>query len=254
MKLFSNRKVLLVLLLAQVALTFACTKSTENPSIPGNPANPVIEKGVVKGRVTDTRGNGIPNIKLVIEHTVYYGNYVFAITDQHGYYKTSVSNGSWQVTSQLELLLNGQTYKFDLHPDYPSAFAGTSGAIRNFTWKLQGAKPGGGYYGSGVAIYPEPGTSLELSDVEITLTPVGLLADGSTGAIITSSLTDIGGGEDGIPNIPIAKYRVTARNKTTNKALQIRLRNTGSYADSVEGIFKSGYTGSTQYQLVLQVK
>lgn len=254
MKLFSNRKVLLVLLLAQVALAFACTKSTENPSVPGNPANPAIEKGVIKGRVTDTRGNGIANIKLVIEHTVYYGKYVFATTDQNGYYRTSVPNGSWQVTSQLERGLNGQTYRFDLHPDDPSEFAGISGAIRNFTWKLQGAKPGGGYYGSSVAIYPEPGTSLKLSDVEITLIPVGMLADGSTGSVITSSLTDIGGGEDGIPDIPIAKYRITARNKTSNTALQIRLRNSGNYANSVEGIFKSGYTGSTQYQLVLQVK
>ena len=254
MKFFSNRKSLVLLVLTQAVLAFACTKSTDNPSAPGNPANPVIEKGIVKGRVTDTRGNGIANVKLVIEHTVYYGRYVFATTDQHGYYKTSVPNGSWQVTSQLERELNGQTYRFDLHPDDPSAFAGTSGAIRNFTWKLQGAKPGGGFYGSSVAIYPEPGTFPDLSELEITLIPVGMLADGSVGAVITSSLTDIGGGEDGIPDIPIAKYRVTARNKTSNTALLIRLRNSGNYANSVEGIFKSGYTGSTQYQLVLQVK
>lgn len=254
MKLFNYKKSLVILIFTQVVFAFACTKSTESPTEPGPVPGTTIEKGLVKGRVTDTKGNGIPNIKMVIEHTVYYGTYVFATTDQSGHYKASVPNGSWQVTGQIERVLNGQSYRFDLHPDDPSAFAGTSGAIRNFTWKLQGAKPGGGYYGSSVAIYPEPGTSLELSDVEITLTPVGMLADGTAGAVITSSLTDIGGGEDGIPDVPVAKYQVTARNKTSNTALLIRLRNTGNYAGSVEGIFKSGYTGSTQYQLVLQVK
>ena len=254
MNVFNIKKGLLLLFIVQAIVAIGCTKSNEPAASPGTPSNTGIEKGVIKGRVTDSKGNGIANVKLVIEHTIYYGTYVFATTDQQGYYKTKVPNGSWQVTGQIERALNDQSYKFDLHPDEPAAFAGSNGAIRNFSWKLKGAKPGNGYYGSSVAVYAEPGSSLDLSALEITLTPVGLLADGNPGSVITDTLEDIGGGEEGIKDIPIAKYRVSAKIKNTNEAVQIRLRNTGNYGTSVEGVFKSGFTGSTQYQLVVEVK
>ena len=234
MNVFNIKKGLLLIFIVQAIVAIGCTKSNEPAESPGTPSNSAIEKGVIYGRVTDSKANGIANVKLVVEHTIYYGTYVFATTDQQGYYKTTVPNGSWQVTGQIERALDGQSYIFDLHPDEPAAFAGSNGAIRNFFWKLKGAKPGNGYYGSSVVIYPEPATSLKLSDVEITLTPVGMLADGTAGAVITSSLTDIGSGEDGILDVPVAKYQVTARNKTSNTALLIRLRNTYQQTKSAD--------------------
>ncbi|MCU0386691.1 MAG: carboxypeptidase-like regulatory domain-containing protein [Flavihumibacter sp.] len=239
MNVFNVKKGLILLFIVQAIVAIGCSKSKEPAASPGTPSNSAIEKGVVKGRVTDSKGNGIANVKLVIEHTIYYGTYVFATTDQHGYYKTTVPNGSWQVTGQIERALD---------------FAGSNGAIRNFSWKLKGAKPGNGYYGSSLAVYAEPGSSVDLSNLELTLAPVGLLIDGNPGPVITGTPVDIVGGEEGIKDIPIAKYRVSAKIKNTNEIVQIRLRNIGNYGTSVEGVFKSGFTGNTQYQLAVEVK
>ena len=248
------RNILLAIFIAQAIFGTACTKKGTEPAVAGNPANTGIEKGMIKGRITDSKGNPIANAKVVIEHTVYYGTYIYAISDDRGYYKTNVPNGSWQASVQIQRNYLGRTYTFDLHPDNAEPFAGTAGALRNFTWKLSGAKPAGGFYGSSLAVYPEPGSDFFIEDLELTLRPEGPLADGSAGEIISRGLEDIGGGEDGIRDVPVGKYLITARNKSTGMGLQIRMRNTGTYSGSVTGTFTPGFTGSTSYQMVVQVK
>ena len=243
---------MLFFILLQVMLLAACTKSEE--ALPNIPSSTTAEKGIKKGRITDSRGKPRANAKVVIEHTVYYASYIYATTDANGYYKATVPNGSWKASVQIQRNYLGQLYAFDLYPDNSEPFAGSTGAVRNFSWKLSGAKPEGGFYGSYVAVYPEPGAAFFMEDVELTLTPEGSLADGSTGQVITRSLTDIGGGEDGLKDIPLGKYIITAKNKTTRQPLQIRIRNTGTYNTQVTGVFKAGYTGSTSYQIVVQVK
>jgi hypothetical protein len=212
------------------------------------------EKGIVKGRITDAAGTPIANAKVVIEHTIFHASYVYATSDANGYYKVAVPAGSWQASVQIDRNYLGRLYKFDLSPDNSSAFTGTAGAIRNFTWKLQGNKPQGGYYGNNVAVYSEPGSSFMMEDVQLTLLPDGPLADGSTGKKIVGTLEDVGGGEDGIKDIPLGKYIISAYNKTTKEPLQIRLRNKGEYVNTITGIFVSGFTGNTGYQIVVQVK
>ena len=244
------KKILLVLTVFHL-FAVACSKGDN-----GNPEqdNASIEQGIVKGRITDAGGNPIAGAKIVIEHTVYYATYVYAISDSHGYYRAAVPNGSWQASVQIERSYLNRIYKFDLHPAIAAPFAGTTGAVRNFTWKLSGPKPNGGYYGSNVAVYSEPGSSFMMEEVELSLTPDGSLLDGTPGQLIKKGLIDIGGGEDGINDVPIGKYIITARNKTTNQPLQIRMRNTGNYSSAVTGIFTAGFTGSTGYQIVVQVK
>lgn len=244
-------KTAFIYVMLQCALLTACTKS-EDDNINHNPAT--IEKSVVKGRITDSNGNPVANAKVVIENTVFLASYVFAVSGVDGYYKTSVPSGSWKASVQIQKNYQGQTYTFDLHPDNDAAFAGTNGAVRNFSWKLKGAKPAGGFYGGQVAVYAEPGSSIMMEDVQVTLTPDGPLVDGSNGQTITKGLIDIGGGEDGINDIPIGKYIITAKNTATGQALQVRIRNTGSYNSSVSSIFKPGFTGSTTYQVVIEVK
>jgi len=235
----------LIVIIAMV-MALGCTKETT--------AGTDGTQGIVKGRVTDSRGNGMPGVQVVIEHTVLYAKYVYATTDAHGYYKTSVPEGSWRASVQIQKQFLDRTYNFELCPDVADAFAGSAGAVRNFTWKLSGAKPYGGYYGSYVAVYNEPGYALEMSDVEIKLTPDGPLVDGSMGSVISSKLSDIGGGEDGIRDVPIGMYVITAKNTATGQPLEIRMRNTGTYGSSVTGIFNSGFTGLNNYQIVVQVK
>lgn len=238
-----------LLLLASTIFFIECTNSI------GADNSGDMQKGVVKGRVTDTQGKPMANVNVVIENTVFHASYVTATTNATGNYIISVPAGSWKALVRINHPFLGKTYQFDLHPNDPAPFAGTTGAIRNFTWKLSGEKPDGtGFYGSDVAVYSQPGSSFSMEDVEITLTPDGILADGSKGKVIIKTLIDIGGGEDGIRDVPIGKYRISARNKTNGKALQVRLRNKGEYQTSVTGIFSSGYTGITNYQIAIQVQ
>ena len=236
-----------------IACLWLGTASCEKSAVATDPAN--NQKGIVKGKVTDTKGNPISNAKVVIEHTVFLASYVYATTNAEGNYSVSVPNGSWKASVQIERQFEGNTYKFDLCPDNDDPFAGTDGAVRNFTWKLAGARPGGsGFFGGNVVLYTEPGSPFNAGDVELTLTPVGPLVDGNQGQSITASLVDVGGGEDGVRDVPLGKYKITAINKTTDQPLEIRLRNTREYASSITTIFKSGFTGVTTYQIVAQVK
>lgn len=216
------------------------------------PANFPAEKGTVKGRVTDGNGQPIAGAKVVIENTQFYASYVYATTNAGGYYTAQVPNGSWKASVRIEKTFGGKTYRFDLKPDDPSPFAGTAGAVRNFVWKISGPRPEGGFYGSDLAVYNQPGTALLMEDVMITLTPVGELINGSKGGVVQKGLTDIGGGEDGIRDIPLGQYKITAKNKN-GKALTIRLRNKGDYQDSYTAVFEAGLTGVTQYKIVVQV-
>ncbi|MFT3911901.1 MAG: carboxypeptidase-like regulatory domain-containing protein [Ferruginibacter sp.] len=212
------------------------------------------EKYIVKGRVTDTHGNAMAHVKVTIEDAVFLAHYVNVETDSQGYYITTVPNGSWKASAILDKNYQGNIYKFDLHPDNAGSFAGQDGAIRNFSWKLSGQNPGGGYYGENVAVYSEPGSVFNMSDVEITLTPDGPIVDGSIGQPVTRQLIDIGGGEDGINDVPLGKYMITAKNLASGQPLEIRLRNEGNYESSLTANFSTGFTGLTTYQIVAQVR
>jgi hypothetical protein len=242
------KKIFLLLVTAQNLLTAGCNKSGYDSTTQQS------TKGFVKGIVKNIEGSAIVNAKVVIEHTVYYASYVYATTNNKGEYYTEVPGGSWKASVQIERTFAGKQYQFGLHPDDDAAFNGTAGAVRNFTWKLSGAKPAGGFYGSNVAVYTEPGSSLLVTDIELTLIPDGPLINGTAGAVITKKLFDIGGGEDGINDVPIGKYIITAKNTATNQPLQVRYRNTGNYVNALTAIFSSGYTGSTTYQIIIQVQ
>lgn len=243
------KKILTLLLITPVALMVSCEKNNPQPD-----TGTTVQKGIAKGKVTNANGSPIINANVVIENTVFYASYVHAVTNAKGEYSVQVPNGSWKASVQIEKVFEGNTYKFDLHPDNENPFAGTEGAVRNFTWKLSGAKPGGGFYGSTVAVYPDILSGISEQDIELKLVPVGNLADGSTGATITKKLADAGGGEYGVTDVPVGKYIISARNTSTNQPLEIRRRNTGNFASELNAVFAAGYTGSTHYQIVTEVK
>jgi hypothetical protein len=244
------KKIIMLLITAHALATTGCTKSND---VLVN--NPEPAKGIVKGKVTYGDGTPIANQKVVIENTILYASYVFATTNANGEYSVATPIGSWKASVQIEKEFLGKKYKYDLHPDNPNAFAGYDGALRNFTWKISGTKPDGGYYGSPVKAYGELLSFINMPDVELTLTPDGALIDGSTGAVIKKRLVDVGGGEYGIDDVPVGKYSITAKNVVTNQSFEIRIRNTGNYANSVTGIFNSGYPlPDFLYHIVTEVK
>lgn len=244
------KEVFFLFVAALAMTTTACTKTDNDEINNGDPS-----KGVVKGKLTYSDGTPITNQKVVIENTVLYASYVFAITDSKGEYSVAVPNGSWKVSVEIEKEFLGKKYKYDLHPDNPNPFSGVDGAIRNFTWKINGEKPGGRYYGSPVKAYSDFFTFINMADVELTLTPDGILIDGSKGSVIKKRLVDVGGGEYGIDDVPIGKYIITAKNVVTGQPLEIRIRNAGSYSNSITGLFNSDFQlPDFLYHIVAEVK
>src|SRR5687768_8451686 len=117
------KNMFLLIIIVQAWLGTACTKTSTDAPGAENTTNTSVEKSLIKGRITDSKGNPIANAKVVIEHTVYYATYVYATSDNNGYYKATVPNGSWQASVQIERNYLDRTYKFDLHPDNAEPFA-----------------------------------------------------------------------------------------------------------------------------------
>jgi hypothetical protein len=244
------KKIILLFIAAQIF--GACANAKPNNETPVISA---AVKGVVKGVVRYADGIPIANAKVVIENTILYASYIYATTNAKGEYSAAVPIGSWKASVQIEKEFLGKKYKYDLHADNPNSFAGYDGAIRNFTWKISGVKPDGSYYGSPVKAYGDLLSFINMTDVELTLTPDGALIDGSAGAVIKKRLVDAGGGEYGIDDVPVGKYSITAKNVVTGQPLEIRIRNTGKYANLVTGMFNSDFQlPDFLYHIVTEVK
>lgn len=79
--------------------------------------------------------------------------------------------------------------------------------MRNFTWRLTG-QTAEGPIGGTVWIHPDwGGVDYDTNDVELTLTPVGPLLDGSSGKPLTWRLGEDYTRED----VPVGTYTLTAR-------------------------------------------
>src|SRR3546814_2929132 len=121
---------------------------------------------------------------------------------------------------------NGQTYRLDLHPDNSDSFS-DDGAVRNFTWKLEGRAPLNEYryYGGLVTVFQDTDFHDDMEDVELTLTPSGPLIDGSQGKTLVLRQGDHYWVQYGyLEDIPIGRYTVTAilKNEAGPRPLRIQ--------------------------------
>jgi hypothetical protein len=158
----------------------ACDKKGNNPNNTGD------EKGYVTGTVTDTKGQPIQGAEIVIDNTLIYNSNLLTNSDANGKYKVKLSGAfTWVATATMNKNYNGKTYKYDLHPEKDEAFT-SDGGVRNFNWKISGAKPGStGYYGAMIQLQSAFGSAIMAEDVDFILTPSGPLIDGSTGQPLT---------------------------------------------------------------------
>jgi hypothetical protein len=179
------------------------------------PAPPAtgVTPGFVTGTVVDAAGRPLAGVRVYAKNTLLYNTNAIGVTDAQGRYKLDVREpmGTWRVTAQLRREYEGHTYTLDLHPenDEPAPFAGVDGAVRNFSWRVSGRTPSGGYYGGRVYVSGIPGgwmNDVEHEDLELEFTPVGPLIDGSVGAPRTLR----GGVGPEADHVPLGKYRVTA--------------------------------------------
>ena len=89
--------------------------------------------------------------------------------------------------------------------------------------------------------------------VELTLDPVDKLIDGSTGQKIVRRLE--GGSIGDTEDIPLGRYRISARYVPTGQVVKVRLRNEGTYGDDVTSSFEPAYAGATgRYKLTLEAR
>ncbi len=232
-------------------LSAACT--TPEPEV--DPVSGAPEKGYATGKAVDTGGKPLADVEIVVNNTQFYNSNIVGRTDSKGQYKLQLSPGSWYVRGTVKVQYDNRTYVLDLHPETDGAFAGTEGAVRNLRWKLTGAKPAEfgatGHYGGLVEVYGD--NIFDTDQVELTLEPVGTLIDGSTGQKIVRRLE--GGSIGNTEDIPLGRYRITARHLSKGKAVKVRLRNEGAYADEVTSSFEPAYAGATgRYKLTLEAR
>ncbi|MCX7784256.1 MAG: hypothetical protein N2318_11525 [Meiothermus sp.] len=227
-----------VITLSLTALLAACGSTGNTGPTPGS-GNTQPTGGIVKGIALGSDGTPIVGARIIIDNTVVANSAVTGRTGVDGRYSLQIpQEWSWRAYAQLEKTYNGRTFKLDLHPDNPDSFAGAQGAVRNFELRTTGPKPVPlvGTYGGQVYVYRNPDQSFDEHDVEITLTPVGKLIDGSNGQTITTRPI-----ESQIADVPIGRYAISAKLVTTGQALLIKDQLANTYENTTTQDFWPEY-------------
>lgn len=247
-----NSRLLHVLSVAiLVAWQLGCT---EPGSDPGTPSSQAL---VASGQVLDSQGAPMPGVQVFADNTLGYNSNLLGVTDAQGRYRIVLPEvaTTWKVTASITHSMNGEEFRFDMHPDNPAAFAGVDGGVRNFRWRMSGERPDGNVYGNSVWFYGNPTEEFDFDDreLEYMLVPVGPLVDGTSGQTVTRMGEDTGSGW-GVGDVPFGRYRISARHAPTGRALRVRLRDQGDYTSSVEGTFTSANgLGTRPYVIEVEV-
>jgi hypothetical protein len=234
------RKPLVIFSLLMMMLVSACAQTPTPTNIPAQPSG--LEPYIVKGKVTDNTGVPLAGIEVVANNTQFYDANAVGTTDANGNYRIELTSGSWQMTASMMREFNGQMYRVELTPDTTAPFAGSEGAIRNFTWQSSGGEARQG----SVFVYSD--ITVELLDyqyIELTLEPQGPLLDGRMGQTITGMLSATPDG-DGLTDVPLGRYKITARYLLPGESpaiLEIKPRrgDDSQYADSLTADFETPY-------------
>ncbi|AHG88438.1 hypothetical protein J421_0901 [Gemmatirosa kalamazoonensis] len=238
-----------------------CSDASTQPAAPvGSTGGGSASAYVVTGRVTDAAGRPIAGAEVVANNQLLVAANVVGRSDADGRYRLQLPEipATWAMSASLLRSYDGNAYRLVLEPSDASTFAGNRGAARDFTWRVQGPRPDGGFYGSPVIAYHDPENyDLVMEDVELTLTPVGPIIDGSAGRTIVQRLRATADG-DAVVDVPLGRYTIAAREAASGRpprALQIRRRNTGSYASTLTTSFAAPYgTNLDVQQIVVEVR
>ncbi|WP_228558308.1 carboxypeptidase-like regulatory domain-containing protein [Myxococcus sp. AB056] len=245
--------------------SLACSACSDGgPSGPGPSGE--REKNVVKGKATDTAGKPLAGVEVVADNQVLYDSDVVGVTGADGTYRLELGQAAttWNASARLKRDFNGRSYTFELHPSNATPFAGNEGAVRDFHWKLTGAKPEGGVYGSGVYfdlrdyVDPsDPDQAVTREHIELTLTPTGPLVDGSAGTPKTARGSNTPDGF-GLPDVALGRYTVTGRYAPPGQAVRplvVRVQGEETYTESVTVDFKPVIEGGEgPYRLDVELK
>lgn len=187
-------------------------------------SNEQPERGYLSGKATDTKGNPLSGVKIIIDNTIIFNSNIQTATDAGGNYKAKLTTGSWMPYAILTKIYNGKTYELYLDPDTMAGFD-LNGGVCNFRWKLTGNKkaPLTGTYGGTILLTRALGSTLfDSENIEYTLTPLGDLVDGSAGQVLklheSSSFPQLS-------DVPLGRYQVAAVYKSAAGDKPLKLRN-----------------------------
>ncbi|SEB86858.1 stalk domain-containing protein [Paenibacillus sp. GP183] len=230
-----------------------------------NSASEESEPYLVKGRAVDAKGNPLKGVKVTVRNQLkLYDSIAQAVTDVDGRYQIplGIPKATWTVSAQYIHDYNGKTYKLWLSND-DSPFASEDGAIRDLTMTSSGE----GCVACGFVFFnvvPENRYELPPADqkenVELTLTPDGLQFDGSIGGASITARAAYTATGFGIKDIPLGRYKATARYLPPGETAQTMLiRNwkyekVNEFAPSVIAEFDSDLDSGVPPKMKLDVK
>lgn len=207
---------------------------------------------VVVGGAYTRQGRRIGGALVTADNQTFPGSNQQTTTGSDGCYRIDLPPiaATWALSATVSRQYNGRTFRFDLHTD-PAPLAGNTGGVRNVEWRLSGPRPEGGVYGSPVLVY----TPLEVleTDVELTLSPIGVLVDGSEGTTITRRVVSTGDGW-AVPDVPLGRYRIAARHVPTGAPMEIRPRNQGDYLPAVTLDFDAPFGSLPIYWIEVEAR
>jgi len=216
---------------------------------------------VVTGRVVDPQGQPLSGVEVVADNLLLYDSNVLGRTGSDGSYRIQLPEvaSTYRITASYTKRWQGRDWVFPLEAQDEDEIAGNEGGDVDFEWKLTGQRPDGGFYGGMVVVYNSyADLELEETNVELTLTPVGPLVDGSSGSEITAKPVVTADG-DAIRGVPIGQYTITARYVApgqTPEPLLVRRRNSGAaFSAALAGSFEAPYgTSLGIYQIDVEVE
>lgn len=207
----------------------------------GGPAkDTTVEPHVLKGTVKNAAGQPLAGVTVMADDTQRYNAHTQGVTDANGAFRIELDPDrvtSYRALASLETEWDGQEWVLSLAPDSSAPFNGKDGAIRHFTWKLQGEHWDGTGYGGEVAVVRDlEDSQIDLDSIEVDLVPAGPRIDGSSGEPLTIKLADSHEHSD----VPLGRYTVSARDVGEDPLpIRVRVGETGAFAPSVEAGFES---------------
>ncbi|WP_350241268.1 carboxypeptidase-like regulatory domain-containing protein [Deinococcus sonorensis] len=240
----TNRSLVAALLLS-VALS-ACTEPTTRPvpdPTPPSGSVPGTTQGYITGRAVNEQGVALPGVEVVADNTMAYDSNEIAVTDAQGHYRIDVRNApfTFNVTATKTLQYQGAAIRVDLMPDTPEIVPGGVGGVRNFTFKPKPPTQADPYGSLGCVFVEREAGHFEVdpAQVTLTLTPVGTLADGTTGHVRTTRLVMSGSGWVAA-NVMWGTYTVTA--SMNGQPLEVRRRIGGMETYEWGASYTGGFT------------
>ncbi|HYE17151.1 MAG TPA: hypothetical protein VEA69_01840 [Tepidisphaeraceae bacterium] len=189
------QRALMSVMITAVVLMGGCDKGTSGP------ADPRAKAGRVVGTLADARGGPLSNVTVRVRGFTRGGDAVdktFEVKGPAKGYEFELPDGTYSTPEAVVTAeYHNRTLVFPLAPadgatEWLEARDAKAGLVRDFVWRISGARPAGvgnpldptGYWGSAV-VFDLGGDFGDTANFEVTLKPDGPLVDGSEGGPLT---------------------------------------------------------------------